>query len=126
MTQDRLDLGELSDRYAQALRQLAEAKEKRGEDVVPVTGLEDEEESSGAEVVDLVKILRERLAAGTASARAGPRARTGAGEAKPRRDESLEDLSREELYERAKALDIRDRSKLSKAKLIAALRAHAS
>ena len=41
LTQDRLDLNELSDRYAKALHKLAEAKEKRGEDVVSTTGLED-------------------------------------------------------------------------------------
>jgi DNA end-binding protein Ku len=124
LTQDRFDLGELSDRYAQALRQLAEAKEKRGEDLVPASGLEDEEESAGAEVVDLVKILRERLAAAPPSARAGPRAREpAAGKARTSGDEGLEDLSKDELYERAKALDIPERSKMSKARLIDALRA---
>jgi DNA end-binding protein Ku len=126
LTQDRLDLGELSDRYAQAMRKLAQAKEKRGEDVVSVSGLEDEDETSGAEVVDLVKILRERLAAATpstrtAAARAPPPSAT---KAKAREEQSLEELSREELYERAKALDIPARSKMSKAALVAALRAH--
>jgi DNA end-binding protein Ku len=124
LTQDRLDLSELSDRYAKALRKLAEAKEKRGEDVVSATALEDEEGPSGAEVVDLMKILRERLAAAKPPSRAGPRAHEPpAGKAKASGDERLEHLSRDELYERAKALHIPDRSKMSKAELIDALRA---
>jgi DNA end-binding protein Ku len=93
--------------------------------VVSATGLEDEEEPSGAEVIDLIKILRERLAAGKPSTHAAPRAQ-GPVAGKARGDDRLEDLSRSELYERAKALDIPDRSKMSKARLIDALRDHGS
>jgi DNA end-binding protein Ku len=127
LTQDQLDLDELSDRYAKALRKLAETKGRRGEDVISVTALEDEEGSSGAEVIDLMKILRERLGAAKPSTRAGPREQELIdGKPKTSGDENLENLSRDELYERAKALDIPARSKMSKARLIDALRAHGS
>ena len=63
LTREKLDMDELSDRYARAVSKLAEKKEKKGEDVVK-TGAADadtEGESAGAEVLDLMKALRERV-----------------------------------------------------------------
>ena len=70
LTKDRLDMDELSDRYAAALEELAEKKAKKGKDLVDPRGESEEEEEGGAEVIDLMKILQQRL--GT-SGRATPK-----------------------------------------------------
>jgi DNA end-binding protein Ku len=57
-----LDEEELKDRYAEAIRKLAEGKRRKGRDVVAAAGAEEERaEASGAQVIDLMKILRQRL-----------------------------------------------------------------
>jgi DNA end-binding protein Ku len=63
LTRDKLDLDELSDRYAAALEELAEKKASKGKDVVDPRGEPEEEEEGGAEVIDLMKILKQRLGA---------------------------------------------------------------
>jgi DNA end-binding protein Ku len=67
LTKDELDMEELSDDYAAALRQLAEKKAKKGKDVVDPRGESEDEEEGGAEVIDLMKILKQRLGATTAA-----------------------------------------------------------
>jgi len=149
MTQDAFDVDELTDRYAEQIHKIAEAKEKKGEDVVHPKGATDAEgeEAAGADVVDLVKLLRQRLSANaqvtTADAGGAPNAgsrrrphragstRTGKSGANKRsaRDsgtstasDDLEDLSKEALYERAQTLDIPGRSKMGRRALINAIR----
>ena len=61
LTRDELDMDELSDDYAAALRDLAEKKAKKGKDVVDPRGESEDEEEGGAEVIDLMKILKQRL-----------------------------------------------------------------
>jgi DNA end-binding protein Ku len=148
LTREGLDMSELGDRQAQALREVAQAKEARGEDLVDLPRADDEEESEGAEIVDLMQILRRSLSkkavvttaeskaprsppSDIASARPRTAVTAGAKEkgAKPGkpagdRDE-LQDLSREELYKRAQELDIAGRSKMDRASLLKALRAAA-
>lgn len=64
-TRDSLDMDELSDRYAEAIHELVEAKEKKGKDIVGAAALkgDEDEPSAGADVVDLVQLLRQRLSA---------------------------------------------------------------
>ncbi len=109
LTRDSLDLDELSDRYAEGLSELARAKYDAGRDVVGAAPLaEPEAEEAGGEVVDLLRLLERRL--GTS-----PDGRAAA-------SGELRDLSKKELYERAKALDIEGRSKMGREQLIRAIR----
>ena len=61
LTRDELDMDELSDRYAAALEELAEKKAKKGKDMVDARGEPEDEEEGGAEVIDLMNILKQRL-----------------------------------------------------------------
>jgi DNA end-binding protein Ku len=148
LTREELDMVELGDRQAQALREVAQDKEKRGEDLVDLPRAADEEESEGAEIVDLMQILRRSLSkkavvttAESSGSRPAPtdiasaRSRVAAkanskesntvsGKTADAGDE-LEDLSREELYKRAQELQIAGRSKMSRTALLEALRAAA-
>jgi len=91
------------DRYRDALAEVIDAKRKGKE--VHVAPAEEREEPT-----DLMAALR-------ASIDARKRGRNGR-----RSDGRLDDLSREELYERAKDADIRGRSQMSKEELVEALR----
>jgi DNA end-binding protein Ku len=148
LTREELDMEELGDRQAQALREVAQEKEARGEDLVDLPRAADEEESEGAEIVDLMQILRRSLskkavvttaessgsrsaptdiasARSRAAAKAGSKeSKTASGKTADAGDE-LQDLSREELYKRAQELDIAGRSKMSRGALLKALRAAA-
>jgi DNA end-binding protein Ku len=75
LTREDLDLDELSDRYAAALRDLAEKKAKKGKDVVDPRGESEDEEEGGAEVIDLMKVLRQRLGATQKKPAAKPKRR---------------------------------------------------
>ena len=158
LTRDELDMDELSDRQAAAIRGIAEEKEKRGKDVVALPASAEDSESEGAEIVDLMQILRRSLsqkavvttaeAAGGSGERSaaadggrrpvkrstGSRGSAGKGRATPspgrstreaRTKDDLEDLSREQLYERAQDLGIAGRSKMDRNALLKALRAAA-
>ena len=61
LTEKSVSMEELADRRADLLREIAEDKEARGEDVVEPSAVEDEDEEPGAEVVDLMKLLKQRL-----------------------------------------------------------------
>ena len=59
-----LDLSELEDRDAQALRELAESKVKNDENVIHQRGLEEadaEATEGGAQIIDLMEVLRKSL-----------------------------------------------------------------
>ena len=59
---DKLDVDELSDRYAAAVSKLVETKEKKGKDIVKTSGADSADaEPASADVLDLMKALRERL-----------------------------------------------------------------
>jgi DNA end-binding protein Ku len=119
LTRDALDMNELSDRYAGAIHELAEDKRRKERDVVEVSArAEDEDaETEGAEVIDLVKLLRERL---SSKAKVSTAEHPG-GWAKGS-PHDLGKLSKQALYERAQALDIPKRSQMGKAELIKAIR----
>ena len=112
LERDALDSDELSDRYAAQIEALAQKKEKKREDIVDIAAAEEEEEAEGGgEVIDLMKLLKDRVGKVRTE---GSRGKSG--------PESLEKLSKEELYERAQALKIPGRSRMDKDELVAALR----
>ncbi|HEY3518198.1 MAG TPA: Ku protein [Gammaproteobacteria bacterium] len=128
LTEDELDLKLLEDEYATALRELAEAKRDAGRDVVEIEEAPPEDEQESAEVIDIMAVLKERMGgAERRPARAQPaRAPTHAAERRgPSRaagGDALDELSKKELYERAKKLGLSGRSGMSREDLIAALR----
>lgn len=102
----------LADHQTERLHELVETKLEQRRDVVRAKLPEEE---SAAEVIDLMRVLKERLrAGGEAGERRAPK--------RAPRTEDLDDSSKEELYQRAKALDIPGRSKMGKEALIEAIR----
>lgn len=83
LERDTLDMDELSDQYARALEDLAREKEKKHEDIVDISRAEAEEpEEGGAEVIDLMKVLKERVGAGRPAHRQRATSAPRAGRAK--------------------------------------------
>lgn len=106
---------ELTDDYAARLLRLVRRKQKAGKDVVaaPV-----DEQGNDADVIDLMAVLKRSME------QAGETPSGGKGKKRPPtagNDASLGSLTKEELYERAQALDIPGRSSMSKAELIRAI-----
>ncbi len=121
-----LDRDELRDREADLLIALAERKYAGGTDVVRAPEAEEESDEPG-EVVDLMQVLKERLGASAEAKPAqraprGGQARGVAGGDRARADASEREQSREELYERARALGIRGRSRMTKDELADAIK----
>ncbi len=78
LKQTKLDMSELADQDAQALRELAESKQKKDEDVIHQRGLEeaDAEATEGsAQIIDLMEVLRKSLSKNAVVTRAGWRQR---------------------------------------------------
>jgi DNA end-binding protein Ku len=124
LTEDELDLKLLDDEYANALRELAEAKRQAGRDVVEIEEAPPEDEQESADVIDIMAVLKERMGgAERKPARAQP-ARAAARPAATRAagHDALTEMSKKELYERAKELGVQGRSGMSREDLIAALR----
>jgi DNA end-binding protein Ku len=73
LKQSKLDLSELEDRDAQALRELAESKQKNDENVIHQRGLEDAEAGEGdsAQIIDLMAVLRKSLSKNAVVSSAG-------------------------------------------------------
>lgn len=112
---DDLDETELQDDQRTRLLELAKRKQKAGEDVFEVEDApEDSGESSGANVVDLMALIKRRMG--------GEPARKPAKAAGKRKTDELEDASKDVLLERARALDIPGRSKMNRKQLLASLR----
>lgn len=126
LVENRLDLHELEDRDAEALEQLAERKLKQHKDVVHIAEAEDEEpEEGGAQVIDLVQLLRSSLGGKVTAAPAAahaPAARRAAPAAAAPADD-LGDRTREDLYKLATKLGVPGRSKMQKNELADAIRA---
>lgn len=111
-----LDELSLADEYSSRLEKLVQRKLRKGKDVVKVPDDVASSERESAEVIDLMQILKERMGAKknpTATKRSGQGAVGGRG--------ALEGRTKEELYERAKALRIGGRSSMSKQELINAI-----
>lgn len=127
-----LDEDEMADRYAEEIRSLAEAKAKKRKDVIEQAGAAEEEDAdaAGGNVIDLMQVLRARLAAKAQvkKATAAPDYPRKAAAAEHRSKDApgaLTALSKEDLYQRAQDLGIAGRSKMSKKALLEAVR-HAS
>lgn len=128
---ETLDREALLDPGRAALEDLVRAKLEAGKGMVAPdrdsggSAAEDEEEG-GAEVVDLMKVLKERLAREQSEgSRKGPGHGNGRGCVGPGRERSsgdLAQLSRSELYAKAQSRGIEGRSGMSKAQLLRALR----
>lgn len=121
LTEDELDLTELEDHYSRRLRELAESKRDEGRvRKAPVAARDEDDED--ADVIDLMEVLKRSLQGGAASART-PRRADGEGPSGAKPGESdLEALTKAELYERAKQLDVSGRSSMNKDQLVAAIR----
>ena len=64
LKQNKLDLSELEDQDARALRELAESKRKKDEDVIHQRGLEEADADAtegSAKIIDLMEVLRKSL-----------------------------------------------------------------
>lgn len=131
----KLERTDLQDEDVAELYALAERKRKAGRDVVEIEEEPADATDEGAEIIDIMSVLRQRLAGGRAAAPAATkssevgtsreRAAKRAGPARanaPAGDETLASRSKQELYERAKELDLPNRSRMSKDELLAAIR----
>jgi DNA end-binding protein Ku len=74
LQQTRLDLAELEDQDARALRELAESKQKKDEDVIHQRGLEAADTAAtegSAKIIDLMEVLRKSLSKDAVVSHAG-------------------------------------------------------
>jgi DNA end-binding protein Ku len=102
LTRDELDLHELSDQYAAAIQELVESKRKKGQDVVHVTGAEDDDAESGASnVIDLVAILRRSISPKATVATADQSAQSASAERPSGNSERKRGTSRKSPKKRA-------------------------
>jgi DNA end-binding protein Ku len=115
LRQASLDMDELEDRYAEKIEALAGDKQKKGIDVVEPPAEGEDESGEGAEVVDLMSLLKRRLSGDVRVTSAD----AGRGRAA---DGKLEDLTRAALYERAQTMKVPGRSRMDKKELVAAIR----
>ena len=116
---------ELADRSAERLLKVARQKLRAGEDVVHLEE-EDREEGGGEdrEVIDLMEILKRRLAVSDDTLAAADTSSSDdeGDEGDEGEGDDLSESSRAELYERAKELDIPGRSKMTRDELAKAIR----
>lgn len=112
----------LNDPQAEQLLALAQRKWRRGQDVVraAVSGMDNEEEEDGdiepgAQVIDLMEILKRSLDLPDVPERGTPEPDSSI-------SSDLGDMSRKELYEKAKEKNIAGRSKMSRKALVDRLR----
>jgi len=103
------DPGEYRDRYRERLRDVVKRKKQGKRIKIP------KESSAPAPAVDLMAALQKSLAEATKGRGGAPAARSDAAD-------DLEDLSRDELYERAQAAGVEGRSSMTKRQLVKALR----
>ena len=126
LEEKQLDESSLEDEYAAALLELAERKRAEGRDIVEIEEAPAEEEQESADVIDIMRVLKQRVAGERAPARAEPqRAQRKPPARAPSRagkDGELAKLSKKALYERAQQLDVPNRSRLTKDELIEAIR----
>lgn len=122
LTADELDTKLLDDDYTQKLLELALLKREAGKDVVEIEEAPPEDDESGADIIDIMTVLRQRMGAARGPARAQP-ARTQDRKLPSRAhdDRALADKSKKELYEQAQKLKLPGRSSMSREELVAAL-----
>lgn len=130
LAQDTIDVDELEDAQYAKLEARAQEKLRRKQDVVRVKGKPEAEQSeANSEPIDLVALLKQRLAQPKANDQARKGKGKGKGNAASARQESggsqsaLENKAKRDLYARAKSLGIEGRSQMSKQDLLKAIRA---
>lgn len=109
-----LDTKLFVDEESDALLKLAQRKEAKSRDLIEVEAGEDDDDGGGDDILDIMAILKQRMQGGST-----PKA-VGAGTAA---DGNLSNLSKADLYDRAKDLDIPGRSAMSRADLEKAIKA---
>lgn len=137
---DRLDPHEMLDDTSRQLLDIVHHKYEQQQDLVHLEPAEDDEEE--AATVNLLEVIRRSLQSGTAASGSGASdtsAGSSTGRRKPTRNQGkasatprgrsgtgpLPRQTKDQLYERAKKLDIPGRSGMSKDELIEAIRRHA-
>lgn len=119
------DPSQFKDEYHQELKKLIDRKIK-GEDIVVAEPAKQEAEG----VVDLMEALRASVEAAKRGEKPSPRREAkssgskSGGKARKGSDEDLSELTKAELMDRAKKLDIPGRSSMDKDELIKAIRKH--
>jgi DNA end-binding protein Ku len=121
LSADELDVKLLDDEYATQLLALAQLKREARQDVVEIEEAPVEDEG-GADVIDIMSVLRERMGAARGPARAQPARPMERAASRTENDDGLADKSKKDLYERAKKLGVPGRSSMSREQLVAALR----
>lgn len=123
LSQKTFERHELKDQYVERVMRHVRKKLSSGKDVVKAPEEVSEELAEESNVVDLMKVLKERL-----KGRKEQQAADGHGKAASRRqsggkkDEGeLRNLSKDKLYERAQELGVPGRSRMSKKELIETL-----
>jgi DNA end-binding protein Ku len=122
LSADELDVKLLDDEYATQLLALAQLKREARQDVVEIEEAPVEDEEGGADVIDIMSVLRERMGAARGPARARPAPARERAASRMENDDGLADKSKKDLYERAKKLGVPGRSSMSREQLVAALR----
>jgi DNA end-binding protein Ku len=122
LSADELDVKLLDDEYATQLLALAQLKREARQDVVEIEEAPVEDEEGGADVIDIMSVLRERMGAARGPARARPAPAMERAASRMENDDGLADKSKKDLYERAKKLGVPGRSSMSREQLVAALR----
>lgn len=131
------DRDTLVDRYGRQLERLVQRKLRKGRDVVAAQAGREDDNAAQSNVIDLMQVLKERLQARSGETqdpddRQHSRERRTAASTKPRGGAdshqrvrrariSFRQMSREELYARARDEDIAGRSRMNKEQLINAL-----
>lgn len=143
LSSDTLERSALEDGYSRKIIERVSEKLDKGEGVITMDSEPDEEVDQGGDVVDLMQVLKQSLeqgqtpsdrpakrsqpisrkakATGSTSDERGMRRTGRKATAKRSEQQSLSDLSRSELYEKAQALDIPGRSHMNKEQLIQAI-----
>jgi DNA end-binding protein Ku len=121
LAEEELDPGELEDPTAERLRKLVRAKSRKRKDVVRAPDADEDAAPSGGAVPDLMEMLQRSLRSSGQAEEADAGDGTE-GDAAGATDDGLEDRSKSELYEEAKALDIPGRSGMTKDELVQAIR----
>jgi DNA end-binding protein Ku len=106
LTRDKLDMSELEDREAEALKELVEAKQKDKDDVIHPSGLEEQEPESdagGAQIIDLMAVLRKSLSKNAVVTRANSGPPISLAERRAQRDAKAAPAAKKKSSTKAKA-----------------------
>jgi DNA end-binding protein Ku len=128
LLEDEIGKGELADHAADRLLKLARAKLRAGDDVVQLDADEDDGEGGdgGRPVIDLMEILKQRMAGvqddGSAATGDADDDDDAGGDDDADGGDDLAGKTRAELYEQAKKLDIPGRSQMTRDELAGAIR----